>query len=142
MLVGGAAAAAYGSTMVTQDVDVCAEMSHANLERLAETLAPYDPVHRMVRNPRPFTAGAARSESFRNLYLQTGLGQLDVLGEIRGIGSYGAVLDASVPLELEGFSIQILSLSKLIESKEAMSRPRDLENVAILRMIQDGTYEE
>lgn len=47
VLVGGAAAAAYGSTMVTQDLDVCGEMSSKNLCRLATAMAPFNPCHRM-----------------------------------------------------------------------------------------------
>lgn len=135
VLVGGAAAYAHGSTMMTQDLDVCGSLSIENTIRLATALAPYHPKHRISKDQPSFTIEQAQSESFKNIYLSTDIGQVDFLGTIKGIGDHKAVHAASQELSMGDFSFQILSLSKLIEAKEAMGRPRDLESVAILRSL-------
>ena len=137
VLVGGAAAYAHGSTMVTQDLDLCGEMSRENIKKLARALAPHNPKHRMSPAKPPFTEEQAGTQCFKNLYLQTDIGQIDFLGEIKGIGGYEAVRAGSEILSLPDFSFNILSITKLIKAKEAMGRPRDLEAVAILKRIRN-----
>ena len=46
VLVGGLAAATYGSTLVPQDVDVCVKLEVPNLVRLKNALLDLNPVHR------------------------------------------------------------------------------------------------
>jgi len=137
VLVGGAAAAAYGSPLVTQDLDLCGDMGADNLERLAKALLPYDARHRMTPDRPPFTPEGARESAFKNLYLHTDLGQLDFLGTIKGLGGYAEADAASQSLPIGEVSIRILTLANLIKAKEAMGRPRDLENVEILRHIEN-----
>jgi len=139
VLVGGAAAYAHGSSMVTQDLDICGDLSHQNLIRLAEALAPYHPKHRMVPQRPSFTAEQAAKETFKNIYLSTDIGQVDFLGSIKGIGAYPEVENGSEEISMGDFSFKILSISKLIDAKQAMGRPRDLETVSILKQILDET---
>lgn len=139
VLVGGAAAYAHGSSMVTQDLDVCGDVSRENLIRLAKALAPYDPKHRMVPQKPAFTPEQAAEESFKNIYLSTDIGQVDFLGAIKGVGDYELVKQGSEPISMGDFSFKILSISKLIDAKQAMGRPRDLETISILKQILDET---
>lgn len=136
-LVGGLAAATYGSSMLTQDVDVACSMSIPNLIKLHEALALIHPMHRMVRPHRAFTREDAESGLYKNIYLHTDIGQLDCLGEVKGIGDFDAVMERSAKADSVGFSFSILSLDALIEAKESMGRPRDLENAKILRAIRE-----
>ena len=137
VLVGGAAAYAHGSSMMTQDLDVCGNLSKGNIQRLAEALKPYHPKHRISKAQPAFTPEQAGKDSFKNIYLTTDIGQVDFLGTVKGVGDYEAVRDASEDLSMGDFSFKILSISKLIEAKEAMGRPRDIETAAILREILD-----
>ncbi|MEN8663316.1 MAG: nucleotidyltransferase [Lentimonas sp.] len=137
VLVGGAAAYAHGSSMMTQDLDVCGCLSKQNIERLAKALAPHNPKHRISKEQPAFTAEQADKQVFKNIYLTTDIGQIDFLGEIKGLGNYDTVKEASQTLSMGNFSFQILSIGKLIEAKEAMGRPRDLETVSILKSILD-----
>jgi len=136
-LVGGFAAMAHGSHLVTTDVDVACSMKPENLEKLFHAVAPYQPKHRMAKPPTPFTIEDARSHAWRNVYLRTDLGQLDCLGEVKGIGDFDEIMKSCVELEMETFQLKVISLDALIEAKEAMGRPRDLENVRILRAIRE-----
>lgn len=131
VLVGGLAAAIHGSSMVTQDVDVCVSLKQENLQKLMDCLQPYNPV---FRDPRriPFT----QLQPFKNIYLITDLGRLDCLGEIKGLGSYDQLMEQTETFPVDDRVCPILTLDALIRAKEAMGRERDLQNVAILREIQ------
>ncbi|MFP4069259.1 MAG: nucleotidyltransferase [Opitutales bacterium] len=139
VLVGGVAAYAYGSPMVTQDLDICGDLSTGNVVRLAKALGPYGPKHRMSPTRPAFTVEQAETERFNNIYLATDIGQVDFLGQIKGVGDYDAAFRASEPVSMGDFETRILSLAKLIDAKEAMGRPRDLETASILKEIRDET---
>jgi hypothetical protein len=70
-----------------------------------------------------------------NFTLTTSVGDLDLLGEISGVGNYAALADHTVVVELFGQPCRCLDLPTLIRSKVAAGRPRDLEAVAELRAI-------
>lgn len=136
VLVGGLAAAAHGSSLLTQDIDVCIRLGAENLRRLQRALHGLEPVHRMAQPRRPFDEGVASLDSFKNLYLSTKLGQLDCLGEVLGVGDYAAVQKQSIEIDLNGAACQVISLDALITAKSAMSRDRDRMAVEQLRAIK------
>ena len=61
-----------------------------------------------------------------NFTLTTDLGDLDLLGEVAGLGGYADVLSFSEELELFGMRCKVLTLAGLITSKRAVSRAKDL----------------
>lgn len=126
-----------GSALMTQDVDVACRMSAENLLRLHAALEDLHPVHRITTSRPPFTKEDAAKPGWRNIYLQTDWGQLDCLGEIVGLGGFDECLARSEMLELGGFSIRILTLDALIESKKALARPRDRHAVLELEVIRE-----
>lgn len=85
VLVGGAAAYAHGSSMMTQDLDICGNLSKENITRLATALLPYNPTHRISNTHPPFTPEQASKKPFNNIYLRTDIGQVDFLGKIKGL---------------------------------------------------------
>src|SRR3990167_3614262 len=88
ILVGGAAATAHGSARLTQDVDVVYRRSSANLARLVTALAGHAPYLRGAPPGLPFRWDARALERGLNFTLTTDLGDLDLLGEIVGGGTY------------------------------------------------------
>ncbi len=139
ILVGGLAASAYGSPQVTQDVDICIDLSLKNIVRLKKAMAAIKPVHRMHPSKPPFNDEPSRLETFRNIYLSTEYGQIDCLGEIMGIGSFKETLESSTELEIRGKKCRIITLEALIKSKEALGRPKDKEAVVILKALLEKT---
>lgn len=142
VLVGGFAATAYGSTLLTQDVDICMRFSASNLVRLQEALVDLHPVHRMTPQHLPLQLTPEDCASLKNLYLDTDLGQLDCLGFIQGVGDFDEVNKHSVEVSLPAGICHVLSLDALIRSKEAMGRPRDRESVLQLRAIRQRLKEQ
>jgi hypothetical protein len=136
VLVGGFAATAYGSTLLTQDVDVGMRFSADNLMRLQEALADLHPVHRMTPQRLPLRLTPESCRDLKNLYLDTDLGQLDCLGTIQGVGDFEHVKEHSVEVNLPAGICRILSLDALIRSKEALGRPRDRDSLLQLKAIR------
>ena len=136
VLVGGLAAVTHGSSLLTQDVDVCIRLGAENLQRLQSALEDLDPVHRMSAKAISFSHDTESLDSFKNLYLQTRLGQLDCLGIVLGVGDFEATRNASIPIELGTRTVQVLNIDALIAAKSAMNRDRDREAVKQLEEIK------
>lgn len=139
VLVGGFAAAVYGCTLVTQDVDICCNFSSDNLLRLKLALEGIHPFHRMTPNRVKLDLTIDNVGQFKNLYLDTDLGPLDCLSTIDGIGDFQKALDASCQIESDGMRLNVLTLNALIKAKESLNRPRDQQAVIQLKTIQQLT---
>ena len=137
VIAGGLGTLIHGSAQMTRDVDVACRMDPDNLLRLFEALESFGPVHRMTPQRLPFTRVQAEQGGLNNLYLSTDWGQLDCLGEIKGIGGYVECFARSETLDLDGCEIRVLTLDALIEAKRAMGRPRDLHAVLELEAIRE-----
>jgi predicted nucleotidyltransferase len=127
VIIGGVAATAHGSAQVTFDLDICYERSQANLERLSLALQPYRPRLRGAPAELPFHFDARTIGRGMNFTLTTDLGDVDVFGEVAGIGQYADVLALSDRVELLGRTYQVLSLEGLVRSKRKAGRSKDLE---------------
>lgn len=114
VIVGGVAATLHGSARLTQDVDVVYARDPENLVRVARALAPL----------RPYLRGAPP-------------GDIDLLGEITGVGDYEALRSHSVEVRLYGARCRCIDLATLIAAKLAVGRPKDLEVIAELRALLD-----
>ncbi|MFC1760693.1 nucleotidyltransferase [Planctomycetota bacterium] len=141
VVVGGFAAVAHGSALMTQDVDVCCYFSPENLQLLQKSLVDLHPVHRMTPKRLPLDLRPESCGALQNLYLDTDLGQLDCLSSILGVGDFATVKANSVEVVLSMGSCRILSLDTLIQAKEALGRERDKETVLQLKALQErGTH--
>ncbi len=137
VVVGGYAVAAYGSSLVTQDVDVCCDFSPENLMRIQRALEGNNPVHRMTTKRLPLVLTPEKCKGLKNLYLDTDAGQLDCLGSVLGVGGFDAVKQRSIVVEIDGIECRLIDLDALIEAKKAMGRPRDLVAVQELAAIKE-----
>ncbi len=126
VVIGGVAASAHGSAYLTQDLDICYDRSSANIERLAEALKPHHPRLRGAPGGIPFSFDPPTILRGMNFTLTTDLGDLDLFGEVPGIGQYAEVKALSVTLGLFGRPCEVLSLQGLIRSKRAAGRAKDL----------------
>lgn len=135
VIVGGFAGMLHGSTLVTRDLDVCVVLSSENVERLRETFRDLHPKHRLTTQKFSFLDNPEPGVALKNLYLETDLGPVDFLGEIKGIGSFERVRDASVEIDLFGHRCRVISIGGLIQAKEALGREKDMLAVKELRAI-------
>lgn len=137
ILIGGAAAIAHGSGRFTQDLDFLYERSRTNLERLVSALAPYQPYLRGAPEGLPFRWELETLLRGLNFTLTTTLGDIDLLGEIPGGGSYEQLIEGSVELKVFGSRVRCLSLRQLIRAKRATGRAKDMEAIAELECMDE-----
>lgn len=135
ILIGGLAARAHGSARLTQDTDFLYRRTAENIQRLTRALEPYRPYLRGAPPGLPFRFEPKTVENGLNFALTTTLGDLDLLGEVIGIGSYEAVVPHSRPLVVFGRELLVIDLPWLIRAKRAAGRPKDLEAIAELEAL-------
>lgn len=137
IIVGGVAATIHGAARVTQDLDVVYARTPENIARLAVALAPHQPYLRGAPPGLPFRWDAETIRRGLNFTLTTALGDLDLLGEIIGGGSYAALLPHSQVAQISGVEYRCLGLARLIHVKRAAGRPKDLEAIAELEALRE-----
>ncbi len=126
VIIGGMAAVAQGSAFLTADLDLCYSRKKENLERLAKALARFNPALRDAPKTPPFRLDAASLRSGMNFTLTTEAGDLDIFGEVTGLGSYEEAVEFSEEMEIFGFPCNVLTLEGLIKTKQATGRAKDL----------------
>lgn len=140
VLVGGLAGVVHGSSQVTQDLDICLLIKAEVVEELRRLLAPLHPKHRMTPLKLSFLTEPREISSIKNLYLDTDLGPLDIVSEVKGVGNCERVKGCAVGVRLFGFSCKVISLDDLIAAKSAMGRAKDkaalIELLAIKQKFQ------
>jgi hypothetical protein len=135
ILVGGVAGIVHGSARMTYDVDLVYSRSDENISRLVKVLAPHTPYLRDAPEGLPFTWDVKTIRSGLNFTLTTGLGDLDLFGEVIGGGSYDDLLPHSLEVEAFGVRFRCVDLPTLIHIKAAAGRAKDREALAELRVL-------
>lgn len=138
VLVGGFASVLHGSTLVTQDLDICVAITDEEIKKLRLTLADLNPIHRMNPSFAPsFLDHPKETEQLKNIYLKTDLGILDIMSDLPPVGNFDRIKSQSIEIELYGYKCRVISIEDLITIKQAMTRPKDKETLKILKNIKD-----
>lgn len=137
IIVGGAAATAHGSARLTLDLDVVYRRTRPNLARLVLALRPLHPYFRGAPPGLPFRWDEETLRAGLNFTLTTARGDLDLLGEITGGGTFEDLSPRAVTMSLFGMECRVLGLAALIAVKRAAGRPKDLEAIAELEAIRE-----
>jgi hypothetical protein len=132
VIIGGVACTVYGSQLTTEDLDICAPMELENLQKIVGCLQDAKPKFRMRPDLPVVTTDNHNLRGMKNLYLQSDVGQLDVLGEVPGIGDYSVASKDAVVMDFEGSPCKVMQIDKLIQAKRTAGRPRD--HIAIAHM--------
>ena len=116
VIVGGVAIIAHGVPYATFDLDFCYARTTENLRKIAVALAPFKPRLRGFPTDLPFTWDERTLQNGTNFTLETDIGDIDLLGEVAGVGSYTEVFANSITLKLFGDDVRVLSLDDLIKA--------------------------
>lgn len=136
IVIGGVALVSRGGSRLTNDLDVVYARNPANLERLAQAIGPLHPRLRGAPSELPFFFDARTLRSGLNFTLVTDAGELDLLGEVTGLGAYEAIVPLSTVLPLFGFDVQVLDLDGLEKSKRAAGRAKDLLDLELIAALK------
>jgi predicted nucleotidyltransferase len=137
IVVGGVAAMFHGSSRTTFDLDVVYARNRENLQRIVEALAAHEPYLRGAPPGLPFRWDAQMLRNGLNFTLTTSLGDLDLLGDITGIGTYEQLRPYSDLVELLGTPCLCVRLEQLIYLKKAAGRQKDFDALAELISIAE-----
>jgi hypothetical protein len=141
VIVGGVAISAHGSSYLTYDLDVCYNRARDNLKRLAAALESYNPRPRDFPADLPFSWDEQTLRQGTNFTLSTDLGNIDLLGEMAGLGGYEQAREQSVVMSLFGMQCPVLSLDALIRTKRAAGRTKDLLALPELEALREVAEE-
>ena len=136
IIIGGFAATAHGSAHVTVDLDVVYSRTADNIGRLALALEPLRPYLRGAPPGLPFRFDSDTIRQGLNFTLVTQAGDLDLIGEATGGGTYEALLPHSEVRDVAGLECRFVDLQTLIRLKRAAGRPKDLERIAELEALR------
>lgn len=136
VVVGGVALNLRGHARSTLDLDVCYARTPENFARLERALLPLHPRLRDIAPGLPFTLDARALKSGLNFTLSTDAGDLDLFGELPGVGTYAQARALSGPLTLDGMTVHVLDLEGLERAKRAAGRAKDLMDLAAIQKLR------
>jgi hypothetical protein len=135
VVIGGLAVLTHGHIRATVDLDVCYARTPENLQRIVDALAPLHPRLRGAPEGLPFFFDVQTLRNGLNFTLATDEGEVDLLGEVTGVGGYNDLALQALTTEAFGVEVRLMSLQDLIRSKAAAGRPKDLLDLEALRAI-------
>lgn len=138
VLVGGFAAVAHGSSLLTEDIDISPARDRANLDRLAEALRELGATIRTEHEPAGVAFpcdGAFLAAQTMMLNLVTECGDLDlILAPAAFPNGYEDLFGNASAIDLgDGVRTLVASLADVIASKRAAGRTKD---VAVLPHLE------
>lgn len=120
---------------------MCYNRARDNLKRLAAALEPYNPRPRDLPTDLPFIWDEQTLRQGTKFTLSTDLGNIDLLGEVAGLGGHEQAREQSVVMELFGMRCRMLSLDALIKTKRAAGRTKDLLALPELEALREVAEE-
>ncbi len=76
------------------------------------------------------------------LTLQTDLGEIDLLAEVSGLGTFEAIQPQSVKVEAFERAVFTLNLPSLIRAKKATGREKDISHLSELESLLESDERE
>lgn len=136
VVIGGVALVVQGAPRTTADLDICYSRVAGNVDRLANSLAAFAPRLRGAPEGLPFRLDARTIRTGLNFTLSTNRGDIDLLGEVTGVGGYAEVARDANALTLYGREVHVMSLDTLERAKRAAGRLKDLTDLAHIAEIR------
>ena len=130
VVIGAVALVLHGSARVTRDLDICYSREPSNLRALSAALKPFAPTLRGAPDTLPFTLDTATLVSGLNFTLTSSAGDVDLLGEVTGLGGFAVVNRLAEPMTVYDREVRVLSLDGLERAKRAVGRLKDLADLA------------
>jgi hypothetical protein len=137
IVIGGIAAIAHGSSMVTRDLDICYERGMDNLRALAAALQALGARLRGVPEDVPFRLDARTLQMGDHFTFITEAGEFDCLGVPAGTDGYPDLIQKAVDVEFGDLTVKVTALDDLIRMKRAADRPKDRFALEILGALRD-----
>ena len=136
ILIGGFAAAAYGSPLPTNDIDIVPSADRDNLARLSKALKKMRAKVRAAGvEPLPFDHDADSLAAAQVWNLTTRYGDLDITYTPSGTQGYDDLKRDAIEVTIRGTTIKVAALVDIVRSKEAAGRDKDRRALPVLREL-------
>lgn len=144
VLIGGMAATAHGSPVVTRDVDITPSRGRGNLAKLSAALKELGARIRTSDVPEgiPFDHDAESLERIQVLNLVTDAGDLDISFTPTGTAGFGDLNRDAILMRPFGIPTDVASLADVVRSKEAANRVKDQAALPTLRRLLEVEEDE
>ena len=138
VLIGALAARLYGFPRVTADADITPDSDRANLEKLAKALKELRAkvYTESVPEGLAFDCSAATLGRSAMWNLVTAAGRVDVAFKPAGTKGFADLVTNAEKFKAYGVTFLTASLDDIIRSKEAANRPKDRDDVAIMKAMR------
>ncbi len=137
VIVGGAAMVIHGSAYLTDDLDIVYARDPDNIQKLVVAIKPFKPRLRTIAGGVSFRFDERTVKNGLNFALTTTHGNIDILGEIAGLGGFASVQKHVEKVQIGNQAFDVLSLGGLIRSKKAAGRPKDLLVIPELKALEE-----
>ncbi|MEO7453303.1 MAG: nucleotidyl transferase AbiEii/AbiGii toxin family protein [Fimbriimonadales bacterium] len=144
LVVGGVAAALHGVPRMTADIDLAIALDDDNATRVIEVLLDLGFAPRAPVNPLDFANERARESWIRDKSLTVfslqSASPIPVEVDILATNPFDfeTAWEARTVKDVGGVSVNVVDRNRLIEMKERVGRPVDLEDAAALKELSDG----
>jgi hypothetical protein len=141
VLIGALGARLFGFPRVTADADITPECTAGNIDRLAAALRELHARIFVDGIPEGLEFDCSRKALERaDIWnLITDGGRLDVAFRPAGTEGYEDLHRGAVPFDVFDARVEVARLEDILRSKEAAGRPKDRQDVIILRaMLRRG----
>ena len=141
VLIGGYAGIAWGSDLVTFDLDICYARDKTNLDRLAVALKELGATLRGAPKDLPFKLDPRTLAAGDSFTFDTSAGPFDCLGTPTGTKGYPDLSANAEILDVRGHKVAVVSLDDLIRMKRSAGRTKDrtaVEGLGALREERRG----
>lgn len=141
VLIGGLASVIHGAPYSTIDVDVVPELQTSNLDRLASALRELEATLRQADESNgtqiDFDGKGLKKAlpDFGFLRFDTKYGYLDLLYKPAGTEGFRDLARSAEEENVGSVQVRIAGLEDVIRSKQAVGRPRDLQQIPTLRRL-------
>lgn len=142
VIVGGIAIRGHGGSYITEDLDICYSRTNENLKKIASVLAPLTPRPRNFPESLPYIFDWTTLQQGTSFTFETSMGDIDLLGEVKGVGNYEDLVPQSLRVDFDGYSAYLLSIPALITAKRAAGRPKDEAGLKVLEALLEASSEE
>jgi len=144
LVAGGVAVNLYGVPRITQDLDCLVELTTTNVKKLVRVLKSLGYRPRLPVNPELLADTVIRRQwinqknmkVFTFYHRQQPVQEIDIL--VTAPVKPEAALKRKVVKRAGKLGIPLVALSDLIKMKKHAGRPKDLSDIAMLKILQKG----
>jgi hypothetical protein len=137
LLIGGYAAIARGSPLLTGDIDICYARDDENLEGLAAALRELGATLRGAPPDLPFRLDAKALKEGDHFTFSTSVGAVDCMGTPAGTQGFDDLNRDATDVDFDGLVVRVPSVDDLIRMKRATGRSKDLVGLEWLRALRE-----